>query len=88
MTAARRTKTKRPVTPEQLERRIARLTGRAVAAMIRAMSGYHGAPGERHLYDEFRAAKRKLYALYPDEPRKAQAIVRFALMRAGWTGDA
>jgi len=84
ITAPKR-RVKVPLTAEQVQARIDRLTGKAVAGMIKALSLYYGKPGERWLYAEFRRQKRKLYALYPDNPRKAKAIVNFALVRAGWS---
>ena len=60
-------------------------TGRAVAGMVKALSLYHGLPGERWLYAEFRKHKRRVYELYLDNPTKAKSIVNFALVRAGWT---
>ena len=76
---------KRVLTPEQLQARINRATGRAVARMIKALQLYHGRSGERWLYSEFRRQKRKLYELYPDQPAKAKAIIKFALVRSGWS---
>lgn len=72
------------LSPDQVERAVARATGKAVARGIKALSLYHGKPGERWLYNEFRDQKRKLYALYPDNPAKAKAIVKFILVHAGW----
>jgi hypothetical protein len=72
------------VNAEQLQERINRMTGKAVARGIKALSLYHGKPGERWLYSEFRDQKRKIYSLYPDQPDKAKAIVKFILVRSGW----
>lgn len=77
----------KPLDPSRIEETIARRTGLLVRRMIEALSQYQGkvrTPSDRAHYNEFRKAKQKLYALYPDNPDKAQAIVRFAIVRAGW----
>lgn len=61
-----------------------RATREHIKEMISAMAAYKGQPKQRHLYERFRSAKRALYRLYPGEPRKAKALVRFALAKAGW----
>lgn len=79
-------KVKAVLTPAEVQARISKLTGKYVAGMIRALSLYHGRPQERFLYAEFRRNKRKLYELYPDDPKKAKAFCNFALVKAGWSG--
>lgn len=69
---------------DELQRAIARATGRAVSRGIRALSSYTGKPNERWMYNAFRVQKRKIYELYPDNPEKAKAIVKFILVQAGW----
>jgi hypothetical protein len=70
--------------PEQVQRAVAKATGRAVARGIKALSLYHGRPEERWLYNEFRDQKRKIYALYPDNEAKAKGIIKFILVQSGW----
>lgn len=52
--------------------------------MTECLAAYHGDVRTRAQYRMFREAKRELYGLYPDEPRKARAIIRYCLVRAGW----
>jgi len=67
-----------------LQERINRETTRHVKAGIAALKQYTGEKGQKPLYYEFREHKRAIYALYPDDKKKAQAIVRFILVKSGW----
>lgn len=72
------------------ERQVKALTAKHVQAGIAALSKFDGfGPGQdneqsRRRYETFREHKRAIYALYPDNKPKAQAIVRFIMARAGW----
>jgi len=75
---------KRKLNPKQVQAKVARATGKAVARMIKALSLYHGKDSERWLYNEFREQKRKVYALYLGDEHKAKSIVKFAIVQSGW----
>ena len=58
-----------------------------LATMIRALKAYAVARANnedaRHLYDEFRQAKRRIYELWPED--KAKLLCRMAVSKAGWS---
>lgn len=76
----------------ELERRVNHETAIHVKGMIESLSQFTGFrdgskahnSASRRIYDSFREHKRAIYALYPDNQKKAQAIVRFALIQSGW----
>jgi hypothetical protein len=76
----------------QLERKVKLETAIHVKGMVDALSSFTGFRdgrkahnnAHRRIYDTFREHKRAIYALYPDNQKKAQAIVRFALIQSGW----